>query len=221
MHSTAANGRTSRGGRRIVLSGVLTIVLGAAGALLAAPAAQAQSAAPGVELAAPSTQPPAGDVVGRITMQTKLNCSSMPAKAHRYAVDHNYCPAIGDQASPQNTIVGNCGSAWIDIIDAVPGDRLARVQWGVTSSQGTMVWRQFVVSWTITVPGLDGPIPFLGSFPDIGPMFNFTYSAIGTANLGGYTRGLVSVNLNGTVELLWGGTCIIIPPGPQDIKTVT
>jgi hypothetical protein len=47
MHDTAANGRRLRGGRRIVLSGVLTIVLGAAGALLAAPATHSQSAAPG------------------------------------------------------------------------------------------------------------------------------------------------------------------------------
>jgi hypothetical protein len=90
----------------------------------------------------------------------------------------------------------------------------------VTSSQGPIVWREFAVSWGINVAGA-GVGPFAGTIPDIGPMFDFTYSASGTASLGGYTIGTVSVNLNGIVELLWGGTCIIIPPGPFDVKIIT
>lgn len=219
MHGTTVNGR-SRRGRRTVLSGALAMALGAVGLLLAAPAAQAQApaATPGLTFTGSSSVQPGNErLVARLQVESRLDCATMSTAARKYATDHKLCPTRTDQASPQATMNGICGSSWIDIFDDVRGDGQARVVWGANSFLGVIVYRELAVSWAITPSGNIGP--FTGILPDVGFWFSSLYEGAATALVA--TPAGVAVNLSGTVTLVWGGTCYVLPPGPSDFKPVT
>jgi hypothetical protein len=208
---TAGHGR--RTGRRRALAAVLAIGLGA-GLLLAAPSAQADTAkptpspTPSPTLTLDATPHISGASVRRITVEARLKCDGMSAEAHAYAVDHKYCGANGD-AGTDNTKTGLCGTSWIDIFDDIPYDYYGRVEWGMNSFLGVMVYKNLYVNWTFSMANV--PVPFIGSLPDTGLIFTPNYVNSGTAVSYPWPS-LATAQLVGTVTLIWGGECEILQP---------
>lgn len=205
--------RGHRRGRRRAVA-VLAIVLWAAGLLLVAPSAQAETAAGAPAPAATLKfdkvlHPTSNHLVKRITTQATLNCTDMTPEVHQYAVDHKYCPASGD-AGTNNTVVGNCGSSYIDIFDDFPGDYQGRVEYGFVSAMGTVVYRTLGISWSYTPDGIGTGGPIFGLYTDVSPMFDVSYAGRAYA-LENYPGGW-AVELLGGVNLLWGGSCVILVP---------
>jgi len=206
--------RVHRRGRRRA-GAILAVGLWAAGLLLVAPSAQADTAAgvptPTATLKFDSAAHPAsgGHLVKRITAQATLDCVNMSAEVREYAVDHKYCSASGDVGT-NTTVVGNCGSSYIDIFDDSPGDLLGRVSYGFTSFQGTVVSRNLGIYWSYTPSGINTGGPIFGLYTDSALMFDVSYA--GTAYAVESAPGAWSVELLGGVTLVWGGQCVILVP---------
>jgi hypothetical protein len=203
-----------RGRRRwdlpVLLAGAVSL------AALLASAAPAQAAAGphvGPVQAAPA-RPAAAIPAGAVPVRMGLNCTTMSAAARTYAVEHDLCPT---GVTPHTTVWGSCGSAWAYIYDDVLGDRLGRFDWGTYSILGVIVYRNLQLAWTFTAQGAGSSGG--GTILDSGFWFNSWYEAVGTL----YTdaAGAASVRLTGTVTLVWGGVCEVLPPFPTDFKPVT
>jgi hypothetical protein len=173
--------RSQAGGRRRLLGVVLAIVLGL---VFVAPAAQAETATAAPTLQRGFTSSTSDKPVARITAEMKF-----------------------DDASTNGTVTGNCGAAWIDIFDDLPGDGVARVVWGMTSYQGPIVYRSLVVSYNFTT--IDMGI-ISGALSDSGVMFSPYYQATTTAT-SPRPSGLALL-LSGGVTLLSGSGCVILSP---------
>jgi hypothetical protein len=191
------------GGRRRVLAAILAIGMAL---VFAAPAAQAEPATAPPTLTLDATPQVSGKLVARFTAEMKYDCDGMTGEALKNAIAAKNCPANGD-ATTNNTTVGNCGAAWIDLYDDVPYDGLGRVVWGMTSYQGVMLYRNLLINFAFTTQD-QGIV--LGSLADSGFVFSSTYQATGTAT-SPLPSGL-SVILSGGVTLLTGAGCVLIPP---------
>jgi hypothetical protein len=200
-----------RGHRRAVA--ILAVGLWAAGLLLVAPTAQAEptTSAPTATMKSggAASSPTSGHLVRRVTAQATLDCVNMTAEVHKYAVEHKYCSANGE-AGTDTTVVGNCGSSYIDIFDDFPGDLQGRVSYGFTSFQGTVVQRTLGIYWSYTPAGIGTGGPIFGLYTDSALMFDVSYA--GTAYALESAPGAWSVQLLGGVTLLWGGKCVILIP---------
>ena len=170
-----------------LLVAVLAIVLSL---VVAAPAAQAET----------TTAPPTLTITSQ-EYEGKL-------------VEHIVVPMKFDDATTNNTTVGNCGAAWIDIYDDGPGDKVARVQWGMTSYQGVMVYRSLRIDFAFTTQD-QGIVQ--GALGDSGIMFSPYYQA--TANATTPLPSALAVLLTGGVTLLNGSGCTLIPP--RDFKGIS
>ncbi|WP_431873202.1 hypothetical protein [Amycolatopsis sacchari] len=195
--------RIRGGGRRRLLG--LLLAMGLA-LVFGAPVAQAAPAAAPPSLGPGFTSDTSGAVVTRITAEMKFDCGGMSGAALDNAIKEKHCPAPGDAAT-NGTVVGNCGAAWIDIYDDVPGDGVARVVWGFTSYQGPVVYRNLVVSYNFTT--IDMGI-ISGAMVDSGLMLSPYYQATTTAT-SPRPSGL-GVLLSGGVTLLTGSGCVILSP---------
>jgi hypothetical protein len=194
-------------GRSRLLATALAIGLGL---VLATPAAQAE----------PTTAPPtltptlipgatpntSEKLVARITAEMKVDCAGMSGEALGNAIELKQCPAPGE-AGTNNTTVGDCGASWIEVYDDVLNDGLGRVNYGMSSYLGTMVYRSLVISYAFTTQD-QGIVS--GAFGDSGIMLSASYSAdaLATSPL----PSILSVIMTGGVTLLTGTKCVIIPP---------
>jgi hypothetical protein len=124
------------------------------------------------------------------------------ANVHSYAVAHGYCPAsTSSGVSPQNTVGGNCGDSYLYMSNARAG--YARFHYGFYSTDGTVYYRDLVVSWT------NWTHLNYGNYTDATYMWNAGYDTTKTL----YTKtGYVSGVLSGEVYLWWGGICSILHP---------
>jgi hypothetical protein len=189
--------------------------VGLAGIAVAATPAQAASEPWTVGTAQPAAASASAADSGRVVeMRLGLDCGKLSGKARTYAAERNLCPT----GPSTNTVTeGNCGKAWLFVVDDVVGDRIGRINFGVTSILGTIVYHTFGVSWAYTPYGT-GVLPETGVFPDIGPYFGSTYDI-------SYTRrgllGGVGAQLAGNVTLIWGAVCHVLPPYPTDMQGVT
>jgi hypothetical protein len=138
-----------------------------------------------------------------------LDCTNLSASARRYAVAHGYCPSSASgTATPYDTVTGNCGSSWIYIYPwGYAGE--ANVNYGFSSSKGTVVHRALYGYWDST-NGLSG------SWTDIAWMASSRYSHTRTINSG---RGWMYATLSGFVTLWWEGQCYLL--NPWDERYVT
>jgi hypothetical protein len=195
--------RSQTGGRRRLLGLVLAVGLGV---VSAAPVAEAGTVPAPPTLQRDITSSTSDKPVARITAEMKFDCGGMSAEALGKAVEKKQCPAPGD-ASTDGTVTGNCGAAWIDIFDDLPGDGVARVVWGMTSYQGPMIYRSLVVSYNFTT--IDMGI-ISGALNDSSVMFSPYYQATTTAT-SPRPSGLALL-LSGGVTLLSGSGCVILSP---------
>ncbi|MFI5586476.1 hypothetical protein ACIA5G_15660 [Amycolatopsis sp. NPDC051758] len=195
--------RSRPGGRRRLLGVVLAIGLGMVSAV---PAAQAETVPASPTLQRNFTSSTSDKPVARITAEMKFDCAGMSAEALTKAVEQKQCPAPGD-ASTDGTVTGNCGAAWIDIFDDLPGDGVARVVWGMTSYQGPMVYRSLLVSYNFTT--IDMGI-ISGALVDSSVMFSPYYQATTTAT--SPRPSALALTLSGGVTLLSGSGCVILSP---------
>ena len=195
--------RSQAGGRRRLLGMILAVGVGMA---VAAPAAQAETAPAPPTLQRDFTSNTSEKPVARITAEMKFDCAGMSAEALGKAIEQKQCPAPGD-AGTNGTVTGNCGAAWIDIFDDLPGDGVARVVWGMTSYQGPMIYRSLVVSYNFTT--IDMGI-ISGTLVDSSVMFSPYYQATTTAT-SPRPSGLALL-LSGGVTLLSGSGCVILSP---------
>jgi hypothetical protein len=102
-------------------------------------------------------------------------------------------------------------------VDDVAGDRVGRINFGATSTLGTIVWHNFYVSWAYTPLGAGIP-PETGVIPDVGPYFGSTYDI---SYVRGGLLGAVGAHLSGNAVLIWGAVCHVLPPNPSDFRAVT
>jgi hypothetical protein len=183
------------------------------GLLFAAPAAQAETATAPPTLKIDVTPQASSPSVTRITAEMKYDCAGMSGKALQDAIDQKHCPANSD-ATTDNTTVGNCGAAWIDVYDDYPGDGLGRVVWGMTSYQGPMIYRSLLIEFAFTT--IDQGI-VQGALADSGIMLSSYYQASATAT--SPKPSSLAVLMTGGVTLLSGSGCVIIPP--RDFKPIS
>jgi hypothetical protein len=204
--------------------GILASALVALTLSLAAAPASAASAPSGGAAASPLTLASAQERAqaqaqtipsGAVKVDLRLNCNAQSPSAHKYAVAHNICPApaADGSAAPQNTMWGACGSSWLFVTNPVPHG--AKVEWGVMSVLGTIVYVNFAVSWGFTPQGAGLPVG--GILPDVGWVFTSYYDNWAT---GTFPTGTLAAQFYGDVTLIWGGTCYVIPPGPADFKPI-
>jgi hypothetical protein len=143
--------------------------------------------------------------VGSVTVEVApmaLDCGSMSASAHSYAVAHGYCPAgSSSSVSPNNTVGGNCGDSYLYMWNDRAG--YAAFHYGFYSTDGTVYYRDLVVSWVNWTHLVNG------NYTDATYMWNAGYDT----TKGLYTKtGYVSGALSGEVYLWWGGICSILHP---------
>jgi hypothetical protein len=195
-----------------LLSVLVVSAIGLAGAAVAAAPAQAASQPWVIDTASRAATAKEGRL---ISVRLGLDCSKLSGKARTYAAEHDICPT-GPSA---NTVTeGNCGKAWLFVVDDIAGDRVGRINFGATSVLGTIVWRNFYVSWAYTPLGAGIP-PETGVIPDVGPTFGSTYDV---SYVRGGLLGSVGAQLGGNAVLVWGAVCHILgPPFPSDFRAVT
>ena len=170
-------------------------------AAMMAVAAAALSLLAGPAMASPSGAPPSSPPAGAIHAQMVLNCDTMSAKAHGYAVSHGYCPTSTGSAAPNAVAYGNCGDSWIYIFDDTEGN--AEIDWGFDSSLGAVVYRSLSVGYS----GVDES----GGWPDAAWMSSSSYANARTGIwVGPYGEAYATVG--GTVTLWWGGQCTLLEP---------
>jgi hypothetical protein len=149
-----------------------------------------------------------------ISVRLGLDCSTLAGKARTYATEHGIC-RTGPSA---NTVTeGNCGKAWLFVVDDILGDRVGRINFGATSVLGPIVWHNFYVNWAYTPLGAGIP-PETGTIPDVGPTFGSTYDI---SYVRGGLLGSVGAQLTGNAVLAWGAVCYVLPPNPSDFRAVT
>jgi hypothetical protein len=143
----------------------------------------------------------AGSVTVEVAPMT-LDCGSMSPSVHNYAVAHGYCPAsTSGIASPYNTVAGNCGDSYLYMSNARVSE--ARFHYGFYSTDGTVAYRDLVVSWA------NWKYFNVGNYTDATYMWNAGYDTTKTL----YTKtGYVTGALSGNVDLWWGGICSILHP---------
>jgi hypothetical protein len=168
----------------VVLGTVISIATLAAG-LSAGPAA---SAAQTTAASRPVT-------VVRVPMT--LDCAKLAGSAASYAHEHGYCTSKQHGITPDNAVVGDCGTSFIYLTNGGGGD--GRFAYGFASSQGEVVYRGLTVTWVNWSRTNYG-----GSFPDNSFMASPNYS---TLRVDYTASGYVTTNLSGYVVLWWGGTC--------------
>lgn len=201
----------NQGGRRALAAILAAGVV--AGLLVGTPVAQAAPAAAPPTLAVDASPDTSGKPVARITMDMAFDCEGMSGEVLANAVERDECPAPGE-ATTNGTTVGNCGASWIDIYDDVPGDKVGRVVWGMSSYQGTIVYRSLLIEYFFTTQD-QGIVT--GALVDSGVMLSSTYQASATAT--SPLPSLLAVIMSGGVRLLTGSSCVIIPP--RDTKPVS
>lgn len=110
----------------------------------------ATSAHPATTEAAAAVKPTAGTGATAVivTAPMTIDCGTMSAKAHRYAVAHGYCSS-GSSSSPDAVKTGNCGSSEIYIYTDyyTPALGWAEIKYGFASTLGTVVYRNLVVAY--------------------------------------------------------------------------
>jgi hypothetical protein len=198
-------------GKPRLRAALLAVAVGLAASALAVAPAQAAPGPWSVDTTRASA-PPAGQ--GRmIEARLGLDCGKLSGKAREYADQRGYC-RTGPSA---NTVVdGPCGKAWLFVIDDVVGDGWGRINFGVSSTLGTIVYRNFTVSWAFTPQG-PGSIQS-GYIYNSGAMFSSVFDISYVRNGG---PGLAGAQLTGYVYLVWGGSCQVLPPYPSDFRAVT
>lgn len=140
-----------------------------------------------------------------------LDCAHMSPQTHKYAVAHRYCPLGGSTAATPNSKGeqwGDCGDSWIEIDNE--GGGYARFTWGFDSSLGAVSYRSLQIDW------LRERFGNYGHWPDGAYMFSSSYS--GKPRTVSTGTGYVSGDLNGYVDLWWGGSCdLLVPQTEQQI----
>ena len=132
------------------------------------------------------------------------DCANLTASARQYAIDHNI-KICGLNSTTRNTVPGLCGSSGIFIYQG-PSSGQARINYGFSSTVGTIVTRSLVVSWAGAVSG---------SYTDFSLMGATSYSNNIVRTTG---RGLAGADLGGTVLTSWGLVCYM--NGPHDSRVI-
>ena len=135
--------------------------------------------------------------------ELRLNCTDMTPKARKYANEHRLCPTMDPgSVQPNNTVPGTCGFATLYIYQGY-ATQIARVDQGLASTVGTIVWIWRTVDWTNQSRQTTG-----AQYLSTGN-FGSTWTRSDWFNT---DTGYVSATMYGTVQLIWGGTCTINYP---------
>lgn len=130
-----------------------------------------------------------------------LDCGTMSAKAHQYAVAHGYC--AGGSRSPDTVVTGNCGSSEIYIYTdySTPDLGWADIKYGFASTKGTVIYRNLGVGYAGESDS--------GGFNDSSVMFSSSYTRTVSRYVG---SGEAYASVGGTVTLWWGAQCTLLEP---------
>jgi hypothetical protein len=133
----------------------------------------------------------------------ELDCTDLTPAARNYAVQHGYCPGSTSSGgtvtqAPQGTVVGNCGSSYLNMGDVLRNHGQTRFQFGGHSTRGSIVAAHYRIPW-LNYDHLNR-----GALTGTHFQFNASWDQIRYANT---RNGLVCGNLFGYVILWWGGRC--------------
>lgn len=136
-----------------------------------------------------------------VTAPMTLDCGTMSAKAHQYAVAHGYC--AGGSRSPDTVVTGNCGSSEIYIYTdySTPDLGWADIKYGFASTKGTVIYRNLGVGYAGESDS--------GGFNDSSVMFSSSYTRTVSRYVG---SGEAYASVGGTVTLWWGAQCTLLEP---------
>lgn len=142
--------------------------------------------------------------VTRIQVPMTADCTDLSAKAAAYIKKHNLtiCGSASSgsgQVSPDNAVVGDCGSSFLDVYSGGMGD--AVIGYGFDSSEGDAVYRYLTINYSGTA--------VTSSFNDDSPMFDYIYTSSERV-YGGY--GFFTAQMTGGISLYWGLDCYIGNP---------
>lgn len=146
---------------------------------------------------------PAGTTSFTVKVEMTLDCSSMTPSVHSYAVAHGYCAGHTSLNGPVplNTVDGNCGDSYLYMSNA--GNAEGRFYYGFYSTDGTVYYRDLVVSWANWTTGN------YGNYVDAEYMWSAGYDNTKYLRT---AKGFVTGVLSGNVDLWWGGICTVLYP---------
>lgn len=132
---------------------------------------------------------------GATVQQSYLACDQFTGKVLKYAQAHGYCPKPGDEVAPNAVQSYNCGSSWIYVYNYGYAGELW-VSHGFNSTLGTVAYRNIAIGTS------EGP-----GWQDAEWMWSTYYDT--EDYVGYYWSGWKSATMSGTVQLAWGGYCVI------------
>jgi hypothetical protein len=137
-----------------------------------------------------------------------LDCDSLTGAAKKYAEEHNYCPSDRGGVSPDNIVVGDCGSSWLFVTNLGAGQ--AAFDMGAASTVGAIAYASYNTGWINWDTSVSGSVSG----------FDFPYNTNWYRTRVVHTEpGYVYASMHGGVTLTWGGTCTFLNPNDSNFIT--